>query len=144
MLSGDLGAEGLTAFGAHTLRLRSLLSHSSVALAPVVMRSRSRTLQPHKIDVGDMNMSVADNAIAEDRAGIVTQFDVPGNGMQFFGIMIMLLAVAVFPPAWFMIHGDEGTVTTSAFLTWTVMFLSGAVFFGCGKIVTQIWQATTS
>jgi hypothetical protein len=91
-----------------------------------------------------MNMSVSANAIAEDRAGIVTEFDVPGNGMQFFGTMIMLLAVAVFPPAWFMMHGDEGTLITFAFLTWTVMFLSGAVFFGCGKIVTQIWRATTS
>jgi hypothetical protein len=91
-----------------------------------------------------MTMSVTGSAIAEDPAGIVTQFDVPGNGMQFFGIMIMLMAVAVFPPAWFMIHGNESAVVTSAFLTWTVMFLSGAVFFGCGKIVTQIWRATTS
>jgi len=91
-----------------------------------------------------MNMSATANAIAEDPAGIVTQFDVPGNGMQFFGIMIMLVAVAVFPSASFMIHGDEGTVATFAFLTWTVMFLSGAVFFGCGKIVTQIWRATSS
>ena len=82
-------------------------------------------------------------------SGSVTQIDEPGNGMQFFGIMIMLLAVLVFPPAWFMMHGDDGlgaggTLLSSAFLTWTVMFLSGAVFYGCGKIVTQIWRATTS
>jgi len=79
-------------------------------------------------------------------AGIVTPMDVPGNGMQFFGMMIMLLAVAVFPPAWFMSHGDDGAggVLTFAFLSWTVTFLSGAVFFGSGKIVTQIWRATTS
>jgi hypothetical protein len=105
------------------------------------MRSRSRILQPHEIDVGDRNMS----AIAEESAGITTPMDVPGSGMQFIGMMIMLLAVAVFPPAWFMMYGNEGAggAVTFAFLTWTVMFLSGAVFFGCGKIVTQIWRATT-
>ena len=86
------------------------------------------------------------SVVAEETVGVTTPMDVPGNGMQFFGIMIMVLAIAVFPPAWFMMHGDDGAggTLTFAFLTWTVMFLSGAVFFGCGKIVAQIWRATTS
>jgi hypothetical protein len=86
---------------------------------------------------------------ADAPAATVTEIDVPGNGMQFFGIMIMLLAVLVLPPAWFMMHGDDGTgavgaLLPSAFLTWNIMFLSGAVFYGCGKIVALIWRVSTT
>jgi hypothetical protein len=129
------------------LRLRPLLRHWRAALA--LRRHALALADPATAcnDVGDITMSViADGA---NPPGILTPIDVPGNGMQFFGIFIMLLAALVFPPAWFMMHGDEGPNAVAAllpfaFMTWTIMFLAGAVFFGCGKIVTQIWRATTS
>jgi hypothetical protein len=68
----------------------------------------------------------------------------PGSGMRVFGIVLMVFAAIFCPISWMVItEGSMRVLPTSliGFICWNLMFVAGAVFYGCGKIVTQIHLA---
>lgn len=70
---------------------------------------------------------------------------IPGQGMRIFGIIQMVVAAVVCPLAWMIVSdGGRNLYSTSlvAFVCWNVMFVAGAIFYCCGKIVTQIHLAS--